>query len=137
MYDAVMENYVDCDVIIKAAAPSDYRPATEIKSKLKGKRITLDLVKNPDIAKAVGEVKGDRKLVIFCAETDSLIESAKGKLIGKNADVVVANDVTQKGAGFDSDTNIVTILTRDNRTVSYPIMSKSEVAHVILDEALK
>ncbi|MDE7192078.1 MAG: bifunctional phosphopantothenoylcysteine decarboxylase/phosphopantothenate--cysteine ligase CoaBC [Clostridia bacterium] len=137
MYDAVMDNYKDCDVIIKAAAPSDYRPVEAVKQKLKGEEITLKLTKNPDIAKAVGEVKGHRKLVVFCAETQDLIASAKGKLESKNADMVVANDVTAEGAGFDVDTNIVTILKRDGSERSYPKMSKSQVADLILDEALK
>ncbi|MDE7348963.1 MAG: bifunctional phosphopantothenoylcysteine decarboxylase/phosphopantothenate--cysteine ligase CoaBC [Clostridia bacterium] len=137
MYDAVIENYKDCDVIIKAAAPSDYRPVEAVSQKLKGEEITLRLTKNPDIAKAVGEVKGDRKLVVFCAETQDLIASAKGKLESKNADMVVANDVTAEGAGFDVDTNIVTILKRDGSERSYPKMSKSQVADLILDEAFK
>ena len=137
MYDAVMDNYGDCDVIIKAAAPSDYRPKDKINNKLKGDTLTLELVKNPDIAKAVGQVKGDRKLVVFCAETQNLIESAKDKLKSKNADIVVANDVTQEGAGFDTDTNIVTIIARDGRCISLPKMKKADVANAILDEALK
>jgi phosphopantothenoylcysteine decarboxylase/phosphopantothenate--cysteine ligase len=137
MYDAVMDNYKECDIIIKSAAPSDYRPVKTISQKLKGDEITLKLTKNPDIAKAVGAVKGDRKLVVFCAETQDLIESAKSKLDSKNADMVVANDVTLEGAGFDVDTNIVTILKKDGSQISYPKMSKSEVADAILDEALK
>ena len=137
MYDAVMENYQDCDVIIKAAAPSDYRPKDKIENKLKGETLNLELVKNPDIAKVVGGIKGDRKLVVFCAETQNLIESAKQKLTSKNADIVVANDVTLEGAGFDTDTNIVTIITRDGKSNSLPKMSKSEVADVILDEAIR
>ena len=137
MYDAVMENYNDCDIIIKAAAPSDYRPIEAVKQKLKGEEITLKLTKNPDIAKAVGEVKGDRKLVVFCAETQDLLESARGKLKSKNADMVVANDVSAEGAGFDVDTNIVTLIKRDGSESSYPKMSKSQVADLILDEALR
>ena len=137
MYDAVMQNYTDCDIVIKAAAPSDYRPKDKIQHKLKGETLSLELVKNPDIAKAVGQVKGDRKLIVFCAETQNLIESAKDKLKSKNADIVVANDVTLEGAGFDTDTNIVTIITRDGRSNSLPKMTKAEVANVILDEALK
>ena len=132
-----MNNYADSDIIIKAAAPSDYRPKENIANKIKGDNITLNLVKNPDIAKAVGQAKGDRKLVVFCAETQNLIESAKEKLKSKNADLVVANDVTQEGAGFDTDTNIVTILTADGEIKPLPKMKKSEVAHAILDEALK
>lgn len=137
MYEAVMANYKDCDVIIKAAAPSDYRPKKNITDKLKGEEITLELVKNPDIAKAVGKEKGERKLVVFCAETRELMESAMKKLADKNADMVVANDVTMQGAGFDSDTNIVTIAKKDGFLKSYPVMPKSQVADVILDEIYK
>ncbi len=137
MYEAVMANYKDCDVIIKAAAPSDYRPKEKITDKLKGEEITLELVKNPDIAKAVGKEKGERKLVVFCAETRELMESAMKKLADKNADMVVANDVTMQGAGFDSDTNIVTIAKKDGFLKSYPVMPKSQVADVILDEIYK
>ena len=137
MYEAVIANYKDCDVIIKAAAPSDYRPKKKITDKLKGEEITLELVKNPDIAKAVGKEKGERKLVVFCAETRELMESAMKKLADKNADMVVANDVTMQGAGFDSDTNIVTIAKKDGFLKSYPVMPKSQVADVILDEIYK
>lgn len=137
MYDAVMDNYKDCDVIIKAAAPGDYRPKKKITDKLKGEEITLELVKNPDIAKAVGKVKGERKLVVFCAETRELMKSAMQKLADKNADMVVANDVTMQGAGFDGDTNIVTIAKKDGFLQSYPVMPKSQVADVILDEIYK
>ena len=137
MYEAVMANYKDCDVIIKAAAPSDYRPKKKITDKLKGEEITLELVKNPDIAKAVGKEKGERKLVVFCAETRELMESAMKKLADKNADMVVANDVNMQGAGFDSDTNIVTIAKKDGFLKSYPVMPKSQVADVILDEIYK
>ena len=137
MYDAVMANYKDCDVIIKAAAPSDYRLSNVIEQKLKGEELTLHLVKNPDIAKAVGQVKGDRKLIIFCAETQDLLAYAKQKLVDKNADMVVANDVKAVGAGFDVDTNIVTLIKKNGESKSYPIMKKSDVASIILDEAMK
>ena len=133
MLEAVMNNYKDCDVIIKAAAPSDYALEKQYDNKIKGEELVLKLVKNPDIAKEVGKVKEDRKLVIFCAETTNLIESAKKKLASKNADMVVANDVTKEGAGFDIDTNIVTIISKDKEK-EYPKMLKKEVANVILDE---
>ena len=87
-----------------------------------------------DIAKELGKVKGDRKLVIFCAETTDLIDNALKKIKSKNADLVVANDVTKEGAGFDVDTNIVTICTKDGQVHPYDKMLKSEVANVILDE---
>ena len=137
MYDAVMANYSDCDMIIKAAAPSDYRPAAEIRQKLKGDEITLHLVKNPDIAKAVGQVKEHRKLIIFSAETQNLFTYAQDKRADKHADMVVANDVTEKGAGFDVDTNVVTLIKRNGMRKCYPVLSKSKVAGIILDEALK
>ena len=111
MYDAVMSELENCDCVIKAAAPADYRVEKVADDKIKDKEVTLNLVKNPDIAKAVGERKGERKLVVFCAEKRELIERAKGKLASKNADMVVANDVTKEGAGFDVDTNIATIIT--------------------------
>ena len=134
MFDKVMELYKDCDIIIKAAAPSDYKLKEKFENKIKSETLTLSLVKNKDIAKELGKVKGDRKLVIFCAETQDLLENAKKKLESKNADLIVANDVTQKGAGFDVDTNIVTIINKKGELKPYPIMKKSEVANIILDE---
>ena len=137
MYNAVMDSYKDCDIIIKAAAPADYRLKETFDNKIKSEELTLSFVKNPDIAKELGKVKGDRKLVIFCAETENLIENAKKKIQSKNADLVVANDVTQQGAGFNVDTNIVTICKKDGTSTSYDKMLKSEVANVILDEIQK
>lgn len=137
MYDAVMSEYAENDYIIKAAAPSDYKVAKQALNKIKGDNITLNLIKNPDIAAQVGKVKGERKLVVFSAETENLIENAKAKLISKNADIVVANDVTMTGAGFNTDTNIVTILTKDGEITEYGMMSKSDVAKVIVDTMLK
>ncbi len=137
MYNAVMDSYKDCDIIIKAAAPADYRLKETFDNKIKSEELTLSFVKNPDIAKELGKVKGDRKLVIFCAETENLIENAKKKIQSKNADLVVANDVTQQGAGFNVDTNIVTICKKDGSATSYDKMLKSEVANVILDEIQK
>ncbi len=137
MADAVLENMAQCDIIIKAAAPSDYRPLNKYNGKIKGENITLELTKNIDIAKAVGQDKGDKKLVIFCAETNDLVQNAKLKLQSKNADMVVANDVTQKGAGFDTDTNIATIIMRSGKVVDCPLMLKSTLANIILDNVLE
>lgn len=137
MYDAVMSEYAENDYIIKAAAPSDYKVAKQALNKIKGDNITLNLIKNPDIAAQVGKVKGERQLVVFSAETENLIENAKAKLISKNADIVVANDVTMTGAGFNTDTNIVTILTKDGEITEYGMMSKSDVAKAIVDTMLK
>ncbi|MGN1099669.1 MAG: bifunctional phosphopantothenoylcysteine decarboxylase/phosphopantothenate--cysteine ligase CoaBC [Christensenellales bacterium] len=133
MRDAVMSNLSRADIVIKAAAPSDYRVSNYASSKIKSEGLELKLVKNPDIAAEVGRVKGERKLVVFSAETDDLIANATAKLKKKNADLVVANDVTQAGAGFDVDTNIVTIIGRDGRVVSSGLQSKDEIAELILD----
>ena len=136
MYDAVMANMKYADVIIKAAAPSDYSVKNYSDNKIKGESITLTLKKNPDIAAAAGKIKGDRKLVIFSAETNDCEKNAREKLLAKNADLVVLNDVTQAGAGFNSDTNIVTFITKD--TVEQ--ISKTEktvIADMLLDRILK
>lgn len=135
MYDAVMQNFEEADYIIMAAAPSDYRPKQVSTNKIKKENFVLELVKNPDIAAAVGAKKGDRKLVIFCAETENLIENAKSKLAKKQADLVVANDVTMQGAGFYVDTNIVSIVSKSN-VQSFDMMTKDEVAKIIVDNML-
>lgn len=133
MYDTVLSLIERADVVIKAAAPADYAPTNCAPQKIKQARWTLELCKNPDIAAAVGERKGNKKLVIFSAETENLEENARKKLLGKHADMVVANDVTQEGAGFDTDTNIATLITQD-KTVPLPKMSKRALADRILDE---
>ena len=136
MYDAVMSKVGECDFVIKAAAPADYRVEKVADDKIKDSEVTLELTKNPDIAKAVGKVKGDKKLVVFCAEKRELIERAKGKLKSKNADMVVANDVTKEGAGFDVDTNIATLITKDGKVRDCELMTKAALADVILDELI-
>lgn len=136
MYDAVLGRLKDCDFVIKAAAPADYRIERVADDKIKEENVTLKLVKNPDIAKAVGQVKEDRKLVVFCAEKRELAQRAEGKLKSKNADMVVANDVTKEGAGFDVDTNIATIMTKDGRRVDCELMTKASLAEIILDELI-
>lgn len=136
MYEAVASNMGKADYIIKAAAPADYKVKNSVKEKIKSEQLELSFEKNPDIAKMVGENKGDKKLVIFCAETSELIDSAGKKLVKKNADMVVANDVTKEGAGFDVDTNIVSIIKSDNSRKDYPLMTKREIAKVIVDEMI-
>lgn len=133
MYKAVMDNLPLADIVIKAAAPADYRPEQVAGNKIKADNVQLKLTKNPDIAAAVGKIKADKTLVAFCAETCDLIRSAEKKLVSKNADLVVANDVTQKGAGFDTDTNIASFVTK-NGVENLPLMSKSELAGLILDK---
>ncbi|HCH92272.1 MAG TPA: bifunctional phosphopantothenoylcysteine decarboxylase/phosphopantothenate--cysteine ligase CoaBC [Clostridiales bacterium] len=134
MLDACNAEFDSCDVAIMAAAPADYKVKNTFSQKVKSDTLTLELVKNPDIAKTLGEKKGERKLVVFSAETENLIENAKGKLKKKHADLVVANDVTVEGAGFDVDTNVATIIDNDGNEFECGKMSKRELADVILDK---
>lgn len=136
MYNAVIDNLKEADYVIKAAAPADYT-VKPYDSKIKSEKLTLELTKTTDIAKEVGRIKGSKKLIIFSAETEDLIANAKSKLKSKNADMVVANDVTMAGAGFNVDTNIVSIITSDGKVHSYDLMKKSEVAQIILNYAAK
>ncbi len=125
------------DIVVQAAAPSDYRFAEQSDQKIKkdGQGITLAMVPNPDVAKAVGERKTSSQVLVgFAAETDHLIENARKKLASKNLDIVVANDVTKQGAGFASDTNIATLVSKDNE-VAYEQMSKRTLADHILTAA--
>lgn len=137
MMSAVKDVYYTADIIVMAAAPSDYRPAVEIKNKIKGDKITLEFVKNADIAEFVGKNKKDSQtLVIFAAETENLVQNAKAKLVKKHADMVVANDVTKDGAGFSADTNIVTIIS-GSESREYEKMSKDKLADIIIDQVLR
>ncbi len=133
MYDKTLELLKDVDIVIMAAAPADYRVKNAENNKIKDESITLQLVKNPDIAKAVGEVKGDKTLVVFAAETEQLIDNAVKKLHKKNADFVVANDVTKEGAGFMVDTNIATIIDKNGKKYQTGLVAKWELANKILD----
>ena len=134
MFEAVTSRASDMDVVVMAAAPADYTPVKPFEQKVKSDTLTLELKKTPDIAAAVGKNKSPRtKLVIFSAETEHLLENAKGKLLRKNADLVVANDVTQEGAGFGTDTNIVTLISRNGQETSLDKMPKIQVADAILD----
>src|SRR5438045_4540482 len=139
MQRAVMEKFSDCSIAIFAAAVADYRPVERSPQKMKrGKEsLTISLQPTPDILASVSLHKGDRLVIGFAAETDHVAENARKKLAAKNADLIVANDVTTEGAGFDTDTNIVTLFSRDGRDLALPKMSKSEVAQRILDEVLR
>ena len=132
MCDEVLSRLPECDYVIKAAAPADYRVAQAVDRKLKASELQLHLVKNPDIAAQVGRNKGKAKLVVFSAETENLEENAAAKRLKKNADMVVANDVTAPGAGFDVDTNVAVLITAD-KTERLQCMQKSALAEVILD----
>jgi phosphopantothenoylcysteine decarboxylase/phosphopantothenate--cysteine ligase len=135
MREAVLRHFVDSTVIIKAAAVADYRPGLRADKKIKksDKTLTLTFVKNPDILSELAKLKEERVLVGFAAETDNLAKNAGKKLVEKNLDMVVANDVSQAGAGFDVDTNRVTLLLRDGSEENLPLMQKEELADVILD----
>ena len=138
MYEQVMAHLADADYVVMAAAPADYTPVKKYDNKVKFDELTLSLRKTRDIAAAVGREKSSAvKLAIFSAETENLLQNAKEKLVKKNADIVVANDVTQDGAGFNTDTNIVTIIDRTGRSVSLEMMPKIEVADKILDALLE
>lgn len=126
-------------VVIKSAAVADYRPVSVSGHKLKKKDsdMILQLEKNPDILAELGQNKQGRVLVGFAAETQDLIKHAREKLTGKNLDLIVANDVSQSGAGFDVDTNIVKLLHADGRIEELPQLSKMEVAHQLLDRVVE
>ncbi len=135
MFNAVTEIARRADVVIQAAAPADFTPETVKDQKIKktGGNMTLTLVSTPDIAKYLGGVKREGQvLVAFAAETENVTENAQGKRLRKNADLIVANDVTRPGAGFGVDTNVVTVLSEEGMT-EYPQMSKRDVADKILD----
>ncbi len=122
-----------------AAAVADYRPVIPHSSKLKRgtERLTIELEPTEDILADVSRRKGERLLIGFAAETDHVAEHARRKLKEKGVDLIVANDVTAPGAGFDHDTNIVTIFRSDGREQSLPKLTKIEVAHRVLDEVLE
>ena len=119
--------------------PVSTAPAEPAKSKIKrGKEaLAIRLEPNADILATLAKEKGERIVVGFAAETDQVAENARKKLAQKNADLMVANNVTAEGAGFDQDTNIVTLFSRDGRDLPLPQMSKAEVAERILDQALR
>ncbi|HYL10047.1 MAG TPA: bifunctional phosphopantothenoylcysteine decarboxylase/phosphopantothenate--cysteine ligase CoaBC [Candidatus Acidoferrales bacterium] len=139
MRRAVFAELSDATVVVKAAAVADYRPVAKHATKIKrGKaRLTVELEPTTDILAEVARDKGERILVGFAAETDHVAEHARAKLEAKRADLIVANDVTAEGAGFDQDTNVVTLLARDGREVSLPKMSKGDTANRVLDEVLR
>jgi phosphopantothenoylcysteine decarboxylase / phosphopantothenate---cysteine ligase len=139
MHRTVLERAREANVAIMAAAVSDYRPIAAQDAKIKRSEgpFTLELEPTPDILAELGREKANRVLVGFAAETDRVAENARGKLSRKGADMIVANDVTQEGAGFDTDTNIVTLYRRDGREIPLPKMSKLDVANRILDQVLE
>ena len=140
MLEACLAAYDDVDIVVKAAAVADYRPRDVADQKIKKKTddaLTVVMDKNPDILKTLGGKKTHQVLVGFAAETQNLLENARDKVVKKNLDMIVANDVTAAGAGFNADTNIVKFLFANGEVRSLEQMPKVDVANCILDEALK
>ncbi|MEA4960146.1 bifunctional phosphopantothenoylcysteine decarboxylase/phosphopantothenate--cysteine ligase CoaBC [Lutispora sp.] len=138
MQRRIMEHFDEAQIIIKSAAVADYAPAIAHDQKIKKKdeNLTIELVKNPDILYELGKIKGDKILVGFAMETQNLIENAKEKVLKKNLDFIVANDLFTEGAGFATDTNIVKIIDRGGNVESIPKMSKHQLADLILDKVM-
>ncbi len=137
MFEATMVQLDKADVIIKSAAVADYRPKVTYEQKFKKAEGTwmVEMERTKDIAFEIGGRKGKNQYLIgFAAESEDVIERAKGKLNKKNMDMIVANHILTEGAGFEGDTNIVTVITKDGNRVDYPLMSKKDLSHQILDQ---
>jgi phosphopantothenoylcysteine decarboxylase / phosphopantothenate---cysteine ligase len=139
MHRAVLDKFPGSSIAIFAAAVADYRPTVPQAQKIKrdNEPFTLSLEPTPDILASVAHNKGGQIIVGFAAETQNLAENARKKLAAKNADLIVANNVTAEGAGFDLETNVVTLFARDGRELPLPRMEKREIAHHILDEVIR
>ncbi|MCM0757125.1 bifunctional phosphopantothenoylcysteine decarboxylase/phosphopantothenate--cysteine ligase CoaBC [Sporomusa sphaeroides DSM 2875] len=135
MREAVLAEFDTVNVVIKAAAVADYRPETAADQKIKktGNTLTLSMVKNPDILRELGERKKHQLLIGFAAETQELLSHAQEKLIKKNLDMIVANDVTLPGAGFNTDTNIVRVIHKNGQIEELPQLTKRQVAEILID----
>ena len=140
MHAAVMKELPEATIFVGAAAVADYAPANAADAKIKKdgiESLTLKLTKTPDILSDVSAHRTNGLLVVgFAAETNNVVEYARSKMKKKNLDIVVANDITQEGAGFNTDTNIATILTPSGET-ELPLMSKRDLADKILDEVVR
>jgi phosphopantothenoylcysteine decarboxylase/phosphopantothenate--cysteine ligase len=139
MHRAVLANLDRATVVVMAAAVADYRPVISHASKLKRgtEHLSIEFEPTADILAEVSRRRGERLLIGFAAETEHVAEHARRKLKDKAADLIVANDVTAPGAGFDHDTNIVTIFRNDGREQSLPKLTKIQVAHRIFDEVVE
>ncbi len=138
MYNAVIAAAPEQDIIIKAAAVSDYTPLVKAESKLKkgDGEMSIELQRTKDILKHLGENKKEGQFICgFSMETDNVIENSRAKLTKKNCDMICANSLRTEGAGFGVDTNVITLITKDSET-ELPMMSKDEAAHRILDEVV-
>jgi phosphopantothenoylcysteine decarboxylase/phosphopantothenate--cysteine ligase len=141
MHAAVKRQLTEASVFIAAAAVADYRPVTVSRQKIKKGQstLTLQLERTPDILQDVSEARRDGLLVIgFAAESENVLSNAQAKLRSKNLDAIVANDITREGVGFDTETNEVTIISRHRKApIHVPLMSKVNVANIILDEVAR
>lgn len=137
MYEAVLQYFDKADIVIKSAAVSDYRPKKILQQKMKkqSQELVIELERTVDILAELGKRKKAQFLIGFAAETNHVEEYAKQKLQSKNADMIVANNVMQEGAGFGTDTNIVTFYKANNEKKQFPKLTKHEVAYEILKEA--
>ena len=139
LYDVMTACCPDMDIVIQAAAPADFTPAIVADQKIKKQgdgNLTLTLRQTPDVAAQVGRLKREGQVLVgFAAETNDVLENAQGKLQKKNLDMIVANDVTAPGAGFDVDTNIVTFVTKEKQE-TLPCLPKTQVAEELLDRAM-
>lgn len=135
MFDETLKCVKKFDAFVMAAAPCDYKPKTFSAEKIKTENLVLEFEKNPDIAKAVGEVKGKKFLCVFSAETSGNVDVAYNKMVAKNADLAVLNDVKHNSV-FGSDTNVVTFIT-ETYTETFPELSKQFIADMILDRFIK
>ena len=138
MFEKVKNEFLNCDIIIKSAAVADYRPKNYSDEKIKKKdnELNIELEKTDDILKYLGENKKEGQILIgFSMETNNVIENSKEKLKKKNLDMIVANNLKDKGAGFGTDTNLVALITK-NENKQLPLMSKEKVGGEIFNEIL-
>ncbi|RQO31524.1 bifunctional phosphopantothenoylcysteine decarboxylase/phosphopantothenate--cysteine ligase CoaBC [Taibaiella sp. KBW10] len=137
MFDQCNAVFEDIDLVIMSAAVADFRPATQAKEKIKktdgAEHITIELVKNPDILATLGKKKTHQVLVGFALETNNELAHAQAKLDKKNADFIVLNSLNDKGAGFGTDTNKVTIISHNNQPYEVPLQSKTAIALAIIN----
>ncbi|MBQ6553784.1 MAG: bifunctional phosphopantothenoylcysteine decarboxylase/phosphopantothenate--cysteine ligase CoaBC [Firmicutes bacterium] len=138
MFNAVTQRFNDCDIVIKAAAVADYTPANVADEKIKKKDgdISIELDRTKDILKYLGEHKKNQFICGFSMETENMLENSQKKLKSKNADMIAANSLRTAGAGFGTDTNVLTLITKDGAE-ELPLMSKDDAAHKIFDKILK
>jgi phosphopantothenoylcysteine decarboxylase/phosphopantothenate--cysteine ligase len=141
MGDAVAEHFGSCDALVMAAAVADFAPASVADAKIKREtlnadRFTIECVKNPDILRTAAEKRTHQVLVGFALETDNGLEHARKKRAGKRLDLIVLNDPRVDGAAFGSDTNVVTLVGRDDIAEPLPRLPKLDVAHRILDRVV-